>query len=250
MARKVAGRKGASKKTPIKAVRVLDKAEAPLTTQERKALDEAVSFVNTRLDKSAASLIEIGEYLLSRFFAGDPEKVHDRAPRKGVSLRKLAEHPDILMSFPQLSRAVALAVQETQLSSVSTSKHLTASHKILLAAIENNTDLSEKDLLALKKRYIALIERDELSVREFHDLLIKDRYARPRGLAAVEDEAERKLLRSGFQSIVNPFREILELNLDRLFEMPEANIKNAYNAIIEARKKMDAIIREVEGRMK
>lgn len=231
--------------TPVKKA-----AENPLSPRERQEIDDAVAFINERQDRTAISLIEIGEYLLLHFFEDDLEKVHDRAPRKGVSLRKLAEHPDVLMTYSQLSRAIALAVQEKQLDTVATLKHLTASHKLLLAGIDGHADLSESEIVDLKKKYAAQVEKEGLSVRSLHDLLIKDGYSKPRGLAAVGDESERKLLRSGFQSFVNPFKEIIELDLRRLFELPPATVKNAYDAAKKARERMDVIIKSLEAKMR
>ena len=95
----------------IKDVSKRDEFEA-LTKGEEKILDDAVKFINGRLNKAARSLIEIGQFLLDKFFEGDPDKARNRAPRKGVSLRKLAERDDLDMSYASLSNAVNLAVQE------------------------------------------------------------------------------------------------------------------------------------------
>ena len=242
MAKKGRKSKKASKKaTDANTLDVLAKRDEGLTTQEIKALDDAVKFVNKRVDTFSSSLIEVGEYLLKNFFDGDIEKAHDRAPRKGISLRKLADHPDINMTYVALSRAVNLAVQENLLGSVSTLKQLTPSHRLLLLKVD---DLKEK------KKYISIIEKNGLSVRRFDELLIQDGYSKPRGLAAIESEKQRKLLRSGFQQFINPFESILSMNLNALFEMPKANVRSTYETAKKARERLDKIINDLESQLK
>ncbi len=234
------GKKSKKKASVKKSQEVVARKEEGFSPQEIKALDNAVEFINKRVDNFSSSMIEVGEYLLKHFFDGDIEKAHDRAPRKGISLRKLAEHPDINMSFVGLSRAVNLAVQEKELGSVSTLKHLTPSHKLLLLKVD---DLKEK------QKYVSRIEKDGLSVRRFDDLLIQDGYSKPRGMAAIDSPKERKLLRSGFRQYMNPFEAILEMDLSSLMEMPKTNVRSTYEAAKKARDRLDGIIRDLEGKL-
>lgn len=216
------------------------KAEPPdetLTPQQAKALEDAVAFVNTRIDRTATSLIEIGHYLLKHFFDNDPAKVSDRAPRKGVSLRKLAEHQDINMSFAGLSNAVSLAVQEKLLGSVQTSEQLTASHRVLLLKVEDAD---------AKKRYIAKVEKDKLSVRRFHELLEKDGLVQRRGLAAVDDAEERKLLRAGYHKFLSPFELLASLEIDSVLELPKDRIKSIYSEAKKAAAQLEKLLKKLE----
>ncbi len=220
---------------------VLAKKEEGLTLHEQKAIDSAVDFINKQIDTASSSLIEVGEYLLKNFFEGDLQKVQNRAPRKGISLRKLAEHPDINMSFQGLSNAVNLAVQEKELGSVQAIGQLTPTHKIHLLKVP---DLKEK------KKYVSRIGKDKLTVRQFEAILVSDGYSKPRGMAAIESEKERKLLRSGFQKYLSPFEAIMEMNLSSLFGMPKTNVKSTYEAAKKARKQLDKIIVDLEGKLK
>lgn len=233
------GAKTTAPKHPRK-TKSLVKPEPPdegLTPQQMKVLDDAVTFVNTRIDRTATSLIEIGQHLLKQFFGNDPEKVGDRAPRKGISLRKLADHPDINMSFAGLSNAVGLAVQEKQLGTVQTSEQLTASHRVLLLKVED---------LQSKKQYISQIEKNKLSVRRFHELLEKDGLVQRRGLAAVDDEQERKLLRSGYHKFLSPFESLAALEIDSVLELPKDRIKSIYSEAKKAMSQLEKLLKRLE----
>ena len=113
-------KKAEAKKPAVK--KAVVKQDEGLTLQGQKAVDDAVAFINKRIDTASSSIIEVGQYLLKHFFEGDIQKAQDRAPRKGISLRKLAEHPDLNISFAGLSRAVNLAVQEEEIGSVAALK--------------------------------------------------------------------------------------------------------------------------------
>lgn len=245
-----------AKRTPVKkafvkkAVVKHEPQEDALSPKEAKALDDAVAYINGRMNTASVSVIEIGQYLLKHFFGDDPSKASDRGSRKGLSLRKLAEHPDLTLTYSALSRAVSVAVQEKQLSTVATLQHTTASHKILLLNIDDSGGMDEKKALELKKKYLAQIEKEQLSVRKFRDLLEADGYVKQRGLGAIESEAERKLLRSGFHKLIDPFESIVELDLKRLLELPSTNLKSAYDAAKKARMRLDAIITGIEARLK
>ncbi len=100
-----------------------------------------------------------------------------------------------------------------------------------------------------KKKYVFRIGKDKLSVRQFEAILVSDGYSKPRGLAAIESEKERKLLRSGFQKYMNPFEAIMEMDLGNLFGMSKTNVKSTYEAAKKARKQLDKIIVELEGKL-
>ncbi len=218
--------------------------------KEAKAIGDAVAFINGRMDSVSGSIIEIGQYLIKNFFGDDPARARDRGSRRGRSLRKLAEHPDISLSYSALCRAVAVAVQERLLASVVTLHHTTASHRILLLNIDDAKRLNGRKVLELKRRYIAQIEKERLSVRQFRDLLEQDGYVKQRGLGSIESEAERKLLRSGFHKFIDPFESIVGLDLKRLLEFPSADLKSAHDAAKKARMRLDAIIAAIETRLR
>ena len=114
---------------------------------------------------------DIGQYLLTTFFDNDVKKVEDRAPRKGVSLRKIADHEDMMLTYMSLSNAVRLAAQEPLFIDPKY-KDLTETHKILLFKLPDDktkTEFAEKVVL------------NNLSVRKLRNLLAEKSYIRLQG---------------------------------------------------------------------
>ncbi len=244
------------KRTPVKKA-LANKAvvghapqDAALSPKEARALDDAVAYINGRMNIASVSVIEVGQYLLSHFFGDDPSKALDRGSRKGLSLRKLAEHPDIPLTYSALSRAVSVAVQERHLPAVATLQQTTASHKILLLSIDEAPDGDVNKAIEIKKKYIARIEKEHLSVRRFRDILEADGFLKLRGLGAIENENERKLLRSGFHKLVDPLESIVALDVKRILDLPSTNLKSAYDTAKKARMRLEAIIKGMEARLR
>jgi hypothetical protein len=127
--------------------------------------DEAVSFINERVENTKQTLLEIGEFLLKRFFGDDINIVKSKQPGKGPSLRKLAKRDDINMSLTDLSRAVNLAAQEREIATVPTSEQLTLSHKEVLLGVKDSE---------AKKKYAEITVLENLSVRQLEARLRKD----------------------------------------------------------------------------
>jgi uncharacterized protein YqgV (UPF0045/DUF77 family) len=81
------------------------------------------------------------------------------------------------------------------------------------------------------------------------EILVKDGYIKPRGLAAIDDESRRKLLRSGFHRLVNPFDTIIEMKIDRLLELAEPSMKTVHDAAKKARDRLNEIISSMEEKL-
>ena len=72
-------------------------------------------------------VVGVGRVIVERFFGGDASAIHKRGP-KDDSLKRLAEQPDMPLSLPQLSRAVAIFEAVEPLGEVDTWQHLSMSH--------------------------------------------------------------------------------------------------------------------------
>ena len=212
MARKAATKSGTKIKTaskakkatrakPAKAAKtVRARKTAELAAEDQQVIRESVEFINSRMDGAANSLVEIGRHLLTAFFGGDVEKARQNDPVKPVSLRKLAAHPDLKTSPASLSRAVALAVQETDLGTVVSIQQLSATHKIAL--------LSVKDL-DVKREYAVKALGENLSVNALRQVLVAAGHIEIRGMGAVL-ESRRGFYLSGFGRIALQ-RKLVEL---------------------------------------
>lgn len=187
--------------SPKNAVVKKDKAEAEvLTAQEVKKIDDAVKFINKQANAPAKSLLDIGKYLLENFFDDDPQNVNNRAPRKGFSLRRLSEHPDIAMNHQTLSNAVKLAVQEDLFKS-DKYKALTESHKLLLFK------LGDDDKAKLK--FADKVLKENLSVRKLHNVLVGANLIAQRGRPELSDGSPPDL----FSSFMNPIERLANFDI-------------------------------------
>lgn len=218
------------KKTTAKAAA---KETLPSSQDDSKRIEDAAAFIKSHVDQMSSSLIDIGEYLFKNFFDEDIEKVSERAPRKEISLRKLAGHPDVNMSLISLYRAVHLAVQKKQLGTVSSMKQLSATHQVSLLNVDDVGD---------KKKFIEIIAKNKLTVKQFNQLLIQDGFIKPRGLAAIDDQEERKLIRSGSRRLQATFEEISNFDLEKLMSITDAPVNETLEAALKARERLEEII--------
>lgn len=207
--------------------------EQVLTKEQSRALNDAVKFINRKSNEGARSLIEIGEYLLRNFFEGDPRKVEDRAPRKGISLRKLAEHEDICMSFMTLSNAVKLAVQES-LFEDEKYKALTESHKIALFQIRDDD---------AKLSFADRVVDEKLSVRDLRELLIDAQYVATRGRPVVAGESSDDSA-DPYSAYFRPIDKLLKLDFSvdkiELNQLSDDRIE----AMVKLKGQLDKIIQK------
>lgn len=216
-----------------------------LSPQEQQVVNDAVRFINDHLDRSSVSMLEIGEYIIKTFFDGDVDKVASRAPRKGISLRKLADHPDLMASTSTLSRAVALAAQDRQLATVASMQHLSATHKMLLLSVDGLKDKNESERLALKEQYITRVEDENLSVAGFRKVLIANGLVKQRGLPAGTERGSRKEIGAGELDFLSPLQSIIEFDLDRINEMSEEVKQSIIGAINVASIKLDQLMKKI-----
>jgi hypothetical protein len=136
-----------------------------LSPEEQAALEPTVRFTNERVEQAGIACVEIGQHLLVKFFNGDIIEVRKRSPHKLLSLPRLAEHPNLNMSFAGVSQSIALAVQDVQLATAGAPQQLTVTNKVLLLRVVE---------LQAKKKYIGKLQKNKLSSRTFRELLVKE----------------------------------------------------------------------------
>jgi len=127
-------------------------------------VEEAAEFIKEQIRQHLfQSSIEIGQFIFLRFYQGKRELVSSKNPKKTASLRKLAERPDLPVTFASLHNMVRVAVQEEILkeNGIETDQ-LHYTHRIKLLAIED----------PLKKAEIAQrIIHESLSIRGAWNLI-------------------------------------------------------------------------------
>jgi hypothetical protein len=79
--------------------------------EDHVLIDQVVQYVNgVHAVKTLEVVREIGEYLITTFFSGDPENFHSHG-RKHASFRKLADRDDLNVSYAWLWNACAVVDQ-------------------------------------------------------------------------------------------------------------------------------------------
>ena len=126
-----------AKKEPDKETQVEKGTEVAV---DEKFIDQAVKDINEIANKTLYSgMMEIGQYVLEKFYDNDIEKASSKNPHKPDSYKKLCEREDLVLSLASLSMAVRVAGQEKFLEyeKVDTKK-LTYTHKSELIKIDKN----------------------------------------------------------------------------------------------------------------
>ncbi len=105
-------------------------------------IEETVRWINDKIDLSIhATCVEIGEYLLERFFDGDIERFRSHDPRKHASMRALkarCDAADIPLSLTTLFNYIGLAIQGRAMAAHrDVYARLGHTHKILLLPIRS-----------------------------------------------------------------------------------------------------------------
>jgi hypothetical protein len=145
-------------------------------------IDEAVAFIN---EKVAAHVLrgslEVGEYVLAKFFNNDIHLAGSRNRYKPVSYRKLCDHPDLSVSRFTLMKMVKTAAQQGFL--VAGGIAVEQLHYSQLAALTRLDNNEEKLALARECSDEGIsVEELKMRVRE-----ICNASASPSPVAAVEN---------------------------------------------------------------
>ncbi len=79
-------------KKALTTTRTSEAVKAEIVTIDKKLVDEAVKWIrDTALEGIKKTLIEVGDYILKRFFNDDIELARSKNPLKNASFRALAE---------------------------------------------------------------------------------------------------------------------------------------------------------------
>ncbi len=113
--------------------------EVQLTTAE---IEEAVSFINERIsDYVYKGSIEIGNYILEKFFNNDLDLVLSKNRQRPSSFLQLCRHQDLAVSYSTIINMVKVAAQERFLVQEEIETDLLKySHKVELLRLPNNKE--------------------------------------------------------------------------------------------------------------
>jgi hypothetical protein len=85
----------------------------PEIVMDDAEIDEAVAFINNKVAAHVLrGSLEVGEYVLAKFFNNDIHLAGSRNRYKPVSYRKLCDHPDLSVSRFTLMKMVKTAAQQ------------------------------------------------------------------------------------------------------------------------------------------
>lgn len=161
----------------IKAASKLEKVKDPevLPPSDEKLVKEAVAFIGKTLGETVVKgTIEVGDYVLEKFFGNDPEQVRSKNPGKDASFRSLVEAcetPELPISKSWLHNAVGMAVMRRELPAGSSFRLLPPSHQTALLPLREANKVEKLAERAVKKR---------LSVRELREFVGEERAKSPR----------------------------------------------------------------------
>jgi hypothetical protein len=175
---------------------------------DQKLIDESVTFINDTIVKTIyKGSLEIGKYLLEKFFKNDIKLASSRNPRKSDSFQQLCKRPDLKVDPTTLSRMVRVASQEEYLiqNKVATDD-LFYSHKLGLIKLPN--DQKKLDLI---KRCI----KEKLSTRTLAKIIAETRKEIPSTI----ERSPLKLLSNIDSSIEKANVPTLLLQHDKLAKM-------------------------------
>ena len=124
-----------------------------------KLVQEAVDFIREKANESVyKGSIEIGDYILNKFFGGEIELAKSKRPKKPASYNALCRHPDLVVHPSTLSIMVRVSAQEKLFAEKKLPvEKLSYSHKAELVKV---TD--DKEKVKLFKHAVA----KSLSVRQ------------------------------------------------------------------------------------
>ncbi|SHJ91368.1 hypothetical protein SAMN02745216_02533 [Desulfatibacillum alkenivorans DSM 16219] len=149
------------------------KAADTLTPTKRESepvdmamVDKAVTHINEIANKTMyKGSIEIGEYVLDKFYGGDVEQASSRNPHKPASYQALCKREDLVVAPAWLSVAVRVAAQERWFAGNNIDiSGLSYTHKAELAKIDNG---------AKKKSLVKKVLDKGLSSRQLADEIKK-----------------------------------------------------------------------------
>jgi hypothetical protein len=166
---------------------------SPQVGPDQKLVEDAVTFINEKANEALYKYsIEIGNYLLEKFFDGDVAAACSRNPRKFTSYRALCKHPDLGPSAGALSIMLRVAAQEKlfELKNLPVEK-LSYSHKAELVKV-----FDDKVKIKLFKETV----KKSLNVRQLIDLVRAEKGLPP--ITAAGTLLEGNVTRFNFEALL------------------------------------------------
>lgn len=160
---------------------------------QKELVEQAVAFINEKANEALYKYsIDIGNYLLEKFFDGDTAAASSRNPRKSTSYRALCKHPDLGPSPGALSVMLRVAAQEKlfEKNKLPVEK-LSYSHKAELVTVFDDQTKVELFKEAVKK---------PLTVRQ-----LQDRVREKKGLVSLAELGQGRdssVTRFNFESLL------------------------------------------------
>lgn len=148
----------------------------PDSVIDHKLVEEAASWIHKKLAETVErGAREIGEYVLDKFFKGDPEFASSKDSHKNASFRDLADKcgsPDVPVSKSWLHNAVGVAIMTRQIPQGATAfRQLGLSHQTALLPLRDPAKVEK----------IAKDAADNVwSVRHLRELVAKKRVRIPK----------------------------------------------------------------------
>jgi len=170
-----AERRKATLKRPKEAQAVIPEAIAQIDDLVEQAVQHINEIAASTVEKGCQGILEIGRYVLDKFFDNDPGKARFRSPQKETSFRELETHPGLQLSKSSLHNAVALAIQEHYLLEVGKGKvpeSVSATHRVALLAIKPSDEQDKKavaETARLKLKLMQEVSEKGLSVRQLQE---------------------------------------------------------------------------------
>jgi hypothetical protein len=174
-------------------------------------VDEAVAFINSKkvvYDQHVLdAAIEIGDWVLNRFFDNDFEEATSRDPKKKRSYAALKKREDLEIDTPTLSRMVRVAYQKEFFGDKGAEDALSPlsfSHRVELIRLP-----FEKVMIETARE----CDRDELSSRQLKKLVTER-------LKGIKGTPEKDLVKS-FRNASRKVSDLLKPSRDNFFPGPE-----------------------------
>jgi hypothetical protein len=147
---------------------------------DSRLVDEACRHITDLLQRTFfKGISEVGEYVLRRFFDGDPEQARSRNPLKNASYRALVDRCGTLalpVSRSWLNAAVNLAIQDRILAGQSDAyDRLSPTHKVRLLPLAGE----DRKVIQLAER----AARREMSTRQLREEVARELAKLPKGPA-------------------------------------------------------------------
>jgi hypothetical protein len=209
---------------------------------EAEMVDDAVEHISAVLRRTVVKgMIEVGEYVLDRFFSGDTSLLHSRCPKKTVSFRMLAKRcgtAQMPISATWLYNAVCIAARRRALPPNAAYLALSPSHQAALLVVR---EPAEAERLAHQ------VIENGLSIRKLQRMLRED------GKKALARPGPKRVR---CERIVEELQRVLEtlslnrakISMDHIEGLSEADAESLSEAVRCAISHLDELLEKLDAR--